>query len=83
MLSLARLNTARIPSMAEDVTTDLMTMLLRATGSRRKGFADESFVPMGRYYQRRQIGDWPRRLIRLEPQEPASAVTESPVSSTS
>jgi hypothetical protein len=30
--------------MAEDVTTDLMTMLFRATGSRRKGFTDESFV---------------------------------------
>jgi hypothetical protein len=59
VLFLARLNTARIPSIAEDVTTDLMTMLLRATGSRRYGFVEESFVPMGRYYQRRPMGVGP------------------------
>jgi hypothetical protein len=30
-----RLNDTRMPSMAEDVTTDLITMLLRVAGSRR------------------------------------------------
>jgi len=48
--------------MAEDVTTDLMTVLFRATGSRRKGFTEESFAPMGRGYQSEQsvigLGDF-------------------------
>ena len=41
-----RLIGARIPSMADDVTTDLSIMLSRIAGLRRYGFADESFVLM-------------------------------------
>jgi len=39
-------NRARIPSIADDVTTDLSTMLSRIAWLRRYGFADESFMPM-------------------------------------
>jgi hypothetical protein len=39
-----RLNNARIPSIADDVTTDLITMVSRTAGLRRYGFVDESFV---------------------------------------
>ena len=33
--------------MADDVSTDLMTVLFRTAGSRRYGFSDDSFVLIG------------------------------------
>lgn len=41
-----RLNGARMPSMAEEVATDFVTVRSRMAGSRRYRFADESFAPM-------------------------------------
>ena len=47
----ACLNTARIPSMADEVTTDLIVMFFRTIGSRRYGFTAESFVLIVKLYQ--------------------------------
>ena len=41
-----RLKGARMPSMAEDVATDLTTVRSRVAGFRRYRFAAESFAPM-------------------------------------
>ncbi len=41
-----RLNGARMPSTAEEVATDLVTVRSRVAGSRKYRFADESFAPM-------------------------------------
>lgn len=46
-----RLNEVRIPSMADDVATDLVTVFSRTPGSRKKRFARESLVVMQRLYQ--------------------------------
>lgn len=44
---LGRLKAPPIPSMAEDVRTDLITALFRTAGSRKCGFSDDSFVLIG------------------------------------
>ncbi len=48
-----RLNGARMPSMAEEVATDFVTVRSRVAGSRRYRFADESFALMGTFWQAR------------------------------
>jgi hypothetical protein len=58
--------------MAEDVRTDLMTVLFRTAGSRRWGFSDDSFVLIGIVYRRgcliscqgRQMSEvaWPKTV---------------------
>ena len=47
-LRASRLNGARIPSMAEDVATDLETVRLRTAGSRRYRLVEESFELMSK-----------------------------------
>ena len=51
-----RPNRARIPSIADEVTTDLITMLSRVAGLRRYGFTDESFVLISGFYQNDEPG---------------------------
>lgn len=52
-LRASRLNGARMPSMAEDVATDLSTVRLRTAGSRRYRLVEDSFELMAKLYQAR------------------------------
>jgi len=41
----------RIPSIADEVATDLVTVFSRTSGSRKWGFAEDNFVLIRRAYQ--------------------------------
>ena len=49
--SVAFLNGARIPSMAEDVATDLSTLFRRKTGPRKYGLAEARDADMTQLYR--------------------------------
>ena len=52
-LRASRLNGARMPSIAEDVATDLSTVRSRTAGSRKYRLVEESFELMVELYQAR------------------------------
>ncbi len=53
-LDVARLNGARMPSMADDVATERSTLRWRCSGSRRCGLVLESLELMMQFYHQQQ-----------------------------